>query len=138
MVGLVDANQSSSMLHDWRVNPGIKKLVNKDPSLLKISSHIIIIISFFWYGIHGTKSINLRSNVREWYFDRFLHFEIPWIRKSHFQHFLCVSVINITQKQITVESSNLAFYIFIIGRCYLKRFIKIGQKPCVQEHTKEF
>ena len=51
---------------------------------------------------------------------------------------ICVSVIGITQKQITAESSNLAFYICVIGRCYLKLFIKTGKKLCVQEHTKEF
>ena len=43
---------------------------------------------------------------------------------------VCVSVISITQKQITRESSNLAFYICIIRKCYLKLFIKIGQKLC--------
>ena len=42
-----------------------------------------------------------------------------------------VFVISITQKQITVDSSNLAIYICIIGRCYLKLFIKIGQNICV-------
>ena len=49
-----------------------------------------------------------------------------------------VCVISITQKEITAESSNLAFYICVIGRCYLKLFMKIGQKLCVQGHTKEF
>ena len=29
--------------------------------------------------------------------------------------YVCVSLITITQKQITVETSNLAFYICIIG-----------------------
>ena len=51
---------------------------------------------------------------------------------------LCVSVISINQKQITAETSNLVFYICIIYRCYLKLFMKIGQKLCVQGHTKEF
>ena len=51
---------------------------------------------------------------------------------------VCVSVISITQKQITAESSNLAFYICVIGRCYLKLFMKIGQKLCAQERTEEF
>ena len=51
---------------------------------------------------------------------------------------VCVSVISITQKQITAESSNLAFYICLIGGCYWKLFIKVEQKLCVQGRTKEF
>ena len=39
---------------------------------------------------------------------------------------VCVCVISITQKQITKESSNLAFYICILYRYCLKFFIKIG------------
>ena len=50
---------------------------------------------------------------------------------------VCVSTNSINQKQITTESSNLEFYICIISRCYLKHFMKIGQKFCVQGHTKE-
>ena len=50
---------------------------------------------------------------------------------------VCVCAITITQKQITAESSNLEFYICNTGKCYLKLFIKIGQKLCVQGHTKE-
>ena len=42
--------------------------------------------------------------------------------------FVCVPVISITQKQIAAESSNLAFFICIIGRCYLKLLIKFGLK----------
>ena len=49
---------------------------------------------------------------------------------------VCVSVISITQKQITAETSNFVFYICITYRCYLKLFMKIGQKLCVQGHTK--
>ena len=48
---------------------------------------------------------------------------------------LCVSVIS-TQTLITGETSNFVFYIFIQYRCSLKLFIKIEQKLCVQEHTK--
>ena len=51
---------------------------------------------------------------------------------------VCVSVISLTQKQITAEASNFLFYIYIMYRCYLKLFIKIGQKLCVQGHTKEY
>ena len=51
---------------------------------------------------------------------------------------LCVSVISITLKQITTEASNLVFYICIMYRCYLKRFIKIGQIICIQRYTKIF
>ena len=49
-----------------------------------------------------------------------------------------VSLISITQKQIAAETSNLVFYICIRHKCDLKLFIKIGQKLCVQGHTKEF
>ena len=49
-----------------------------------------------------------------------------------------VSVISITQKQITAETSNLVLNISIIYRCFLKYFMKIGQKLCVQGNTKEF
>ena len=62
----------------------------------------------------------------------------PWTRKITFFAFflyICVSVINITEKRITAESSNLVFNICIIYRCYLILFIKIGQKLCVQGHT---
>ena len=54
---------------------------------------------------------------------------------------VCVSecfFFSITQKQTTAETSNLLFYICIIYRCYLKLFMKIGQKLCVQGHTKGF
>ena len=51
---------------------------------------------------------------------------------------VCVSVISITQKQITAETSILVFCIYIMHRCYLKLFIKIRKKLCVEEHTKEF
>ena len=51
---------------------------------------------------------------------------------------VCLSVISITQKQITAETSNLVFYICIMYRCYLKLFVKIGQNLCVQGHAKEF
>ena len=43
-----------------------------------------------------------------------------------------------TQNQIATETSNLVFYICIVRKRYLKLFIKIGQKLCVQGHTKEF
>ena len=33
---------------------------------------------------------------------------------------MCVSVISLIQKQIAAESTNLAFYICITSRCYLK------------------
>ena len=49
---------------------------------------------------------------------------------------LCLCLIGIIQKHISAEISNLVFYICIMYRCYLKFFIKIGQKLCVQGHTK--
>ena len=50
---------------------------------------------------------------------------------------VCVTFISITQKQNIAETSKLVFYICIMYRCYLKLFIKIGQIPCVQGHTKK-
>ena len=49
---------------------------------------------------------------------------------------VCVTFISITQKEIVAETSNLVFYICITYRCYLKLFIKIGQKLYVQGHPK--
>ena len=49
-----------------------------------------------------------------------------------------VSVINIIKKQITAKTSNLVIYICFMYRCYLKLFIKIGRKLCVQGHIKKF
>ena len=77
-----------------------------------------------------------------------LHFLRPFEYKNHiFRGWsvcmcvcesVCVSVISITKKQITAETSNKVFYDCIIRRCYLKLFIKIGEKLYVQRHTKEF
>ena len=53
---------------------------------------------------------------------------------------VCLSVINITQKQIIAEILNLAFYIFnmlLFGViCYLKQFMKIEEIVCIQGHIK--
>ena len=43
----------------------------------------------------------------------------------------CLSVISITQKEIIVVVPNLVFYIYIVCRCYLKLFMKIGQTICI-------
>ena len=51
---------------------------------------------------------------------------------------LCVCVISMTQKQITAESTNLAFYIWVIGRCYLKRFIKSDKNSMYSGIQKNF
>ena len=40
---------------------------------------------------------------------------------------LCVCTRYQHNAQITAVSSNLAFYICIIGRCYLNLFLKVGQ-----------
>ena len=50
---------------------------------------------------------------------------------------VCLSVINITQKQIIIETPNLVLYMCIISRCYLKLFMKIRPIVCFQGHTKE-
>ena len=73
--------------------------------------------------------------------ENFVDLHVMRTRKSHFWGMglcVCASVISITQKQKTAETSNLMFYICIIHTPYLKLFIKIGQKLCVQGHTKEF
>ena len=41
---------------------------------------------------------------------------------------LCLSIISITGKQIAAEISNFVILIWIICSCYLKFFIKMGQK----------
>ena len=46
--------------------------------------------------------------------------------------------INITQKCIVAETSNLVFYVCIISRCHLKHFINIAQILREQRHTKVF
>ena len=51
---------------------------------------------------------------------------------------LSVTVIRITQKEITAVSPNSAFYIFIIDRYYLELLKEFQQKLCVQGYTKEF
>ena len=48
----------------------------------------------------------------------------------------CVTVISITQKQITAETWNLVFYICIKYRCFLKLFIKIGQNSVYRNTQK--
>ena len=93
------------------------------------------------------ESIVFGSNFRNGDIEGFTRFEVPWIRNHIFSKWsvcicvclcvsVCVSVIRHNSKKITAESSNLASYISIIGRCYLKLFIKIGQKFCIQGHTK--
>ena len=47
-----------------------------------------------------------------------------------------VCAISITEKQITAESSNLAFYIYIICRYYLKLFSKDRTKSLFTETLK--
>ena len=82
---------------------------------------------------------NLVSNLLD--FDAFTHFEVNEFENHIFNGWsVCASdsVISITPKQIIAKTPNLVFYICIISRCYLKLYIKIGQKLCVQEHTKEF
>ena len=49
---------------------------------------------------------------------------------------MCVTVINMAQKQIATETTNSIFSICIMCRWYLKFFMKIGQKLCVHGITK--
>ena len=51
---------------------------------------------------------------------------------------MCVSVISITQKQITEETTNLILYTCVILKCCLKLFMKIEKIICAQVFTKEF
>ena len=83
-------------------------------------------------------------------------FEVPWIQKSHLLMFslslslsiflslwvwereVCARVGDLlTPKQMIADTLNLAFYIYIIYRCFSKFFMKIEQKICMQGHTKE-
>ena len=94
---------------------------------------------YFFLPMHGRKSIVLKLNFRTVDFDGFLRFEIHESENHIFSGWsLFVCVISISQKLITVETSNWIFYIYIIRRCYLKLFMKLWQKLCVQGHTKEF
>ena len=56
--------------------------------------------------------------------------------KNHIFNGLCVSVINITQNQFVAETPNLVLNIYIICRCNLKFFMKIGKTICAQGYTK--
>ena len=51
---------------------------------------------------------------------------------------LCVCICMCYQHNLVAETLNLIFYIYIIYRCYLNLFVKIGWKISVQEHTKQF
>ena len=57
-----------------------------------------------------------------------------WLVCMYVHVSLSVSVISITLKQVTTKTSDFVFYIYIICRSYLKFFMKIGQKLCVQMH----
>ena len=50
---------------------------------------------------------------------------------------VCVCVFRKTQKQITAETLDLAFYIFIICRWNFKLFMRIEQVFCLLKYTKE-
>ena len=80
---------------------------NQNPKLFKEEK--IIKLSFYFLLPISRESIIFRSNFWNLDFDGFTRLEVPWIRKSHFQQLVCVwvyvSVISITQKQITAESS---------------------------------
>ena len=71
-----------------------------------------------------------------------MNLHVLWFSESQYHIFsvwsvyMCMSVISLTQKQITAESSNLIFYICIMYKRYLEPFIKIGQKLCTQGKQK--
>ena len=52
---------------------------------------------------------------------------------------VCVTITNITPKQIIAETPNLSFYICIICRCnmLLETFSENQTIGCVKRHTKE-
>ena len=91
------------------------------------------------YGRESTVSMTIFWN-RD--VDGFTRFEVPRIKKSHFQRlacvYVCVSVISITKKQNVGKFLNLVFCMCVTYRCYLNLFIKIWQIFCVQGYTKEF
>ena len=47
--------------------------------------------------------------------------------------FICLSAINITQKQIIAKAQNLIFRICAKCKCYMKLSMEIGQIFCIQE-----
>ena len=78
---------------------------------------------YFLLPIYGKKkALFFGSNFWNGDFDEFPCFEVPWIKKSHFQHLVCVSIISTTQKQIAAGTSNLVFFIYIKCRCYVKLY----------------
>ena len=84
---------------------------------------------YFLLPIYGRENIVLRSTFWNGDFDRFRMFWGPLNPKVTVLA-VTSTVINITQKQLTAETSNLVFYICIIRRCYLKLFMKIRLKLC--------
>ena len=85
---------------------------------------------------------------RKYYFwVKFLKWRFAWIDKlwdplnpkiTFLSFDLCVFVCLLSPKLKKKKISNLVFYICILNRWYSNLFIKIGQKLCVQGHTKEF
>ena len=135
---------SSFMEIFWSKLPLVKEFYNVQRlESTWIASRVEHSYIYFYFLLPiSRESIVFGSSFRNGHLDELTRFEVPWIRKSHFQRLVCVcvcvSVISISQKQIAAEYSNLVFYICIMYRRYLMLFMKIGQKLCVQGHTKEF
>ena len=99
------------------------KFVSKHTMIIRMCAFRIFFFVFFFYFLLpiSRESIVFGSNFKNGDFDGFTRYEDSLIQKSHFQHLVwvyvcvCVSVISITQKQITAESSNLVFYICVIA-----------------------
>ena len=51
---------------------------------------------------------------------------------------LCVCVITLTPKQITIVSPNVVLYILVTSRSYLKPFAKIGVIACTRLKNKDW
>ena len=97
----------------------VRTLLLKNKSKLKQANLCVMYYNnipiFTFSYTYAKESIVFASNLRNGDFDGFRHFKVPWIQKITF---LCgwslyVSLIRIAQKQITTETSNLAFYICV-------------------------
>ena len=87
--------------------------------------------------MHDRESIYFGSNFRNEDFDGLTRFEGPLNSKITFLA-VGLSVTSVFPNQITGETSNLVFCIYIICGWHLKLFMEVGQKFCVQGRTKEF
>ena len=87
-------------------------------------SHLMNLDILFHYAlfyflslIHDTESIVFGSNFWKWDFDVFAHFDVPWIRKSHFLDVgLCVCTISVCfcyQHNLRINYNRNSKYVWV-------------------------